>query len=309
MKSFKVFAVLALLALAGCNDIVPTGHVGMVKKTSGFVGSVLAPGHHQCYGRDRLYLVEVSDKNYKVPLTVLCRDKVNFKFDVQVLAAVNRLEVDKIKDAFKNVTPDSNRTLSADQLFRMYCEPLVEQEAKKIVSNYETMEIADKRAEVLNLVRAAVTKSLSGSIIKVKRVTVNNLDFPDAIEKAQEDKLKRQVEIEGIKAEAEKCLVEERNKLEIAQIEYKRRLVEAAMIADFNKIVGSSLTPSFLAWWQLKVFGEAAKGPNNWGFIPYTDHSSPANTASLQKAEKLVIDQELLKRIERAKRENTGGKK
>jgi len=142
------------------------------------------------------------------------------------------------------------------------------------------------------------------SLIEIKQVTMNNDDFPEFVTKAQEEKVKRRVEIETEGAEQEKRVIIAENNLKIAELQYKVELVEASMIADSNKIIGSSITGGYLAWWQLKVLGEAAKGPNNWGFIPYNDfvnHQPETSKLTERLSPEGVVDAALIQRIQEAK--------
>jgi len=296
----QLLAGILLLAATGCSEQVPSGHMGRVQGLSGFSGNALAPGYHTCYGRDVMKLMEVTDKRFDIPMSVLCRDQLNFKFNIGVLVSVDKSKSQLINDAFENVVPANGNVITAEQLFKMYVEPIVDQEARKIVSRYETKEIAAKREEVIASVRTATTEAIDSSLLSVKRITINNMDFPDIITQAQEAKAQRQVEVETMKAETEKQLEKARGQLKVAQIEYERRLIEAAMIADSNKIIGSSITPGFLAWHELKVLGAAAQGPNNWGFIPYSNNAQRAlQTGDLGST---TIDAELRQRIDAAKK-------
>jgi regulator of protease activity HflC (stomatin/prohibitin superfamily) len=301
----RLIAVLLSLplmaALSGCNTQVPTGHIGKVRTLTGFEGKPLGPGLHTCYGRDKMHLLEVSDKQFDIPMAVLCKDQLNFKFNIGALVAVDKTKTEQINDAFENVTPAENNTITAQQLFDMYVRPVVDQEARKIVSRYKTTEIASKREEVIEGIRAASVKAIGSSLMTVKRITVNNLDFPDVITAAQEARAKRQVEVETMKAETERQLEKARGQLKVAQVDYERTLVESAMIADSNKIIGASITPEFLAWHELKVLGQAAQGPNNWGFIPYSNNAQKVLATNPAKATKLVIDAALMRKIEEAR--------
>jgi len=294
-KYLIVLGLISLLGVFGCNDTVPPGHVGMVRTPQGLTGDVLAPGLHTCWGRDKMQLVEVSDKTYKQKMNVLCTDELNFGFSVHILASVNKSKKELIKSVFENVTPSEGGVVTARQLYDMYVRPVVDQEARKAVGKYATSQLVKNRLKVIQETGASIQEALGDSIMNIKRISVTNLDFPDSITKAQELKATRRVEIETEKAEQEKRIVIAKNKIKTAQLEYKRRLIEAAMIADANKIIGSSLSQEYLAWWQLKVFSKAALGNNNWGFIPYTDHTN-------QKfgIKKLAIDAALRKRIEQA---------
>jgi len=262
----------------------------------------LAPGYHTCYGRDVMHYMEVTDRQFDIPMAVLCKDQLNFNFNIGVLVAVNREKTELIKEAFSNVIPTSGNTLTIQELFDMYVKPVVDQEARKVISRYETSEIASKREEVIGAVTAAVEAAISSSLLKVKRITINNMDFPDAITKAQEARAERQIAIETMKAQTLTEMEKARGQLQVAQIEYQRRLVEAAMISDANKIIGASITPEFLAWHEIKVLGQAALGPNNWGFIPYNSNTMKVlGNATLGATQERALDAELLRRLDDAR--------
>lgn len=293
---------LSLLVLMGCMKEVPAGHVGHAWEPGGFEGEILNPGRHECFGRCKMYLMETGDRLTKINMSVLCQDQLNFKFDVKVLTAVDKTNPDKIKAAFENIVPPSETPLkiTSAQLFEMYVEPVVDQTARGVVSKYRTDEISSNRAKIITELQAAIKEEFKGSLVMAKRITVNNLDFPAALTEAQEEKAKRRIEIETEKAEQEKRLIKANNELELAAVNYKRELIEASMVADANKIIGSSITPAYLGYKQLEVIQAAASGPNNWGFVPYTDHM---NNIKWTQSEG-ILDAELLRRVQEARKGN-----
>lgn len=282
-----------------CKEQVPPGHVGMCRTVDGFEGEPMPAGFHTCWGPGSdMYLLEVSDKEQIINMNVLCKDSLNFKFDVAVLTAADRENKALLKEMFENITPRAGNTISGDQIFLTYAKSVVDQEARKVVSKYETNQIVAKRPEIIAEIQSSINAALKGSIVKVKRVTVNNLDFPEVVTAAQEERARRQVEIETEKAEQQKRLLKAQNALKVASLEYEQSLLEASMISDSNKIIGQSITPEYLAWWQMKVMSEAASGPNNWGFIPYTDFSSNMTTNPAKwTSSKNLVDDELRNKI------------
>lgn len=299
----NVALVLICAFLSGCatmcKEQVPPGHVGMCRTVDGFEGKPLAAGWHECWGPgSQMYYLEVSDHEQVINMNVLCKDSLNFKFDVAVLTAADRGNEKLLKEMFENITPHAESTITGDQIFATYARSVVDQEARKVVSKYETNEIVDKRPQIIEEIQSSIDQALGGTIVKVKRVTVNNLDFPDVVTKAQEERAQRQVEIETEKAEQKKRLLKAQNALKVASLEYEQQLLEASMIADSNKVIGQSITPEYLAWWQMKVMSEAAQGPNNWGFIPYTDFGSNMTTnPGKWTSGKRLIDEELRNKI------------
>lgn len=307
----SVALVLICAFLSGCATMckaqVPPGHVGMCRTVDGFEGKPLPAGWHTCWGPgSEMHYIEVSDHEQVINMNVLCKDSLNFKFDVAVLTAADRGNEELLGEMFESITPQNGTTITADQIFQTYARSVVDQEARKVVSKYETNEIVDKRPQIIAEIQTSIDSALGGTIVKVKRVTVNNLDFPDVVTRAQEERAQRQVEIETEKAEQKKRLLKAQNALKVASLEYEQQLLEASMISDSNKVIGQSITPEYLAWWQMKVMSEAAQGPNNWGFIPYTDFGSDmtTNPAKWTSGKKLV-DEELRMKI-REIREKAG---
>ena len=305
MKQFLILLTFVSTLLGACSDPVPAGHIGRTWEPSGFTEELLSPGYYSCWNRCKMYLMEVTDKDFSVPMKVLCADSLNFEFSVNVLVAVDVNKPEMVKDAFANLKPQEETkdgySFTVEQLFETYVQPVVDQESRKVVSKYKTTEIVQKRIQVIEEVLAAVTKATQGSILTVKRVTVGNLDFPDVVTQAQETKAKRQVEIETAKAQARIEEAKAQAKLKLAEIQYKQELIEAAMVADANKVIAGSITPQYLAYKQLTVLQHAALGPNNWGFVPYADVTNKPVDTSKWATPSGIVDAELIQRIKDAR--------
>lgn len=295
---YLIMFFIALLT-TGCLDTVPAGHLGSCLTSTGF-GSVEESGSISCWGlfhKARLHNVEVSDADHSVKMNVLCKDSLNFSFNINVLASTNK---DNIKEILKQVTASEFRdgyyVITGKDVFDRYAKNLVDQEARRVVSKYETAEIVLNRERILNELQKAMAEAFKGNkMVNIKRVTVNNLQFPEVITKAQEQRAQRNVEIETEKAEQSKRRLKLVNQMELAEANAKIALIEAQVVADTNKIIGSSITPGYLAWYQTHTFSEAAKGPNNWGFIPYNPDASK-NVDALPAA----IDAATRKRLDNA---------
>ena len=306
VKRFFFLAILLAMvgSLMACSEPVPGGYVGKVRTPDGFTGDLLAPGNHTCYGRDAMYLLEVSDTKRDVTIHQLTTDKINFSATIGVLFSVNRPDRKAVNDAFDNITPaPGGTTISAQQLWNMYIQPVADEEARGVYAQYDSKEIVSKRPAIVQEVATAVKNAFPSGLIKIKLVTVNNDDFPDEITKAWENRAAELVKVQTERAKQERLIVAKQNQLSLENLDYQIQLVRAANIADSNKIIGNSITPGYLAWWQLKVLSQAASGPNNWGFIPYTDFVNGKSGTNI--ADRLsgggMIDAELLQRIQDAR--------
>ena len=303
-RSYKFLIMLLSLALLGltngCTVDVPGGHVGKVKSPSGFDGDLLSPGRHPAWGHDIMYFIEVSDKQLSVEINQLTTDRINFKAVIGVLFAVDRTNKKAMDEAFGNITPAGQfNTITAQQLFETYVKPLADQEARGIYSKYASTEVVKNRQNIVEEVKTAITAKFTGGLIIVKQVTVNNDDFPLEVTKAWENRAQESIGVEIEKAKQSRKMIEKENALALEQIDYEIQLVKAANIADANRIIGNSISPGYLAWWQLDVLGKAASGPNNWGFIPYTDYTNGKGADILASRTSLsgLVDAELMKRI------------
>ena len=305
MLDSKWAFVVMFLLLSGCattcKERVPSGTVGMCKTTDGFEEKPLAPGWHTCWRRgSKMHHLEVSDQEYVIDMNVLCQDSLNFKFDVAVLASVNKEDPKKVVHLFQELKPKKEAYIPAPQVFNTYARKVVDQEARKVVSKYKTTDIVGSRKKIIEEIRTNVTNALDGSIVKVKRVSVNNLDFPKVVTEAQQKKARRKVEIKTEKAQQKKRKLKAKNDIEIAKMNYRKRLIEAATTADSNKIIGNSISKGYLGWWQLKVLRDAAKGPNNWGFIPYSDMAN--GQIQSMDTSKHVLEEELENKIRKLRK-------
>lgn len=304
MKRFLFLFLVVLSTLfagpIGCTEAVPGGFVGRTWEPHGFEGGLLKPGRHACWGRCQMYLMESTDKTFTVPMSVLCDDSLNFSFNIDVLVAPNFDVPAAVTRAFENLRPQSGNVFTLDQLFATYVRPVADQEARKVVSKYKTEEIVRKRVQIIEEVRTAVLVATSESLLKVKRVTVGNLDFPDIITRAQEAKAQRRVEIDTARAEGMKRAAEAEAKLKLARLEAQRELVEAQAIADANRIIATSITPQYLAYKQIEALKLAADGDNNMFLVPYTDAVNQPLDTSRWDASTAVMDASLIERIRQA---------
>ena len=293
--------LLALLAsTVGCRETVPAGHIGRTWEPGGFQGNILKPGKHDCWGWCEMYRMEATDQAFDIPMNVLCADNLNFSFVINTLVSVNLDNADAVKAAFENLKPAGDHLFTVHQLFMTYIKPVADQEARKVVSKYKTPELVQKRSQVIEEVRAAVAEATGTAILKVKRTTVGNLDFPDVITRAQETKAEKQVEIETARAEGEKQAAQAQARITLARIQAQEKLLRAQSEADANRILAASVSPQLIMWRQWEVMEAAAGGENNLFLIPYTDTANGGLDASKWLKPQGILDAGLLKRIQDA---------
>lgn len=246
---FGLFALLALVvvSMSSCNQVVPAGYVGMVKTTSGIQEEVLQPGHHTCWGRDEMYLLETLESTETIKLDILCKDELNFAFDVKVRSKVNYGNAKDLK-AILNGQGSKIKAgvLSYETLFKIYVEPIVDATSRATVSKYSTMQISTNRDKIRKTIFEEVQKQLKGTPMTVTSINLSNFDYPDVVTKAMEAKKKREIDIETEKANQALEVLQIKNREIIADLEITVKAKEAKAEAIYIKIIEGALNKNYL---------------------------------------------------------------
>ena len=79
----RIGLLIVILLAVGCTQRVSPGYVGMVMTPGGLTGEALAAGNHTCWGRDKLVVIETKEETVTEELKVLCKDDLNFGFDLK----------------------------------------------------------------------------------------------------------------------------------------------------------------------------------------------------------------------------------
>jgi len=275
-----VFSIVAAIMVA-CNPVVmfqeevPPGYVGMVMQPGGFTGTVLQPGKHTAYGRDKLVIIETRELVSNMPLSILCQDDLNFKFNLALrtrLRATDGKSVTQLLNKQGSLIKwhrGSLGELPFSSVVQTYVSQVADATTRGIVSKYQTMQIRESRQEITKAIHEELSKALEGTPVELMLVALNNFDYPDIITRAMEIKKQREVEIQQEKAEQAKKLLQMENRLKLAQKSKEVRVTEAEAEAASNLILGKSITPQFLEIRRLenqKLLYEQI-GPNDKFFL------------------------------------------
>lgn len=150
-----------------------------------------------------------------VDLTPLASDNSTVKdFDLSVIYSVNPSSVAEIyvekNKGFHALTEEGDTLLMYN-----YIHQLARNAAYKVARRYESLKMADNRAEIEQLVRAEIVQQLNaeklGTAINVSQVLVrqvlpadNIVNSANALVQAQNEQKKKEVEVSTAKLEAER---------------------------------------------------------------------------------------------------------
>ena len=251
----KLFLVVCLFVVVGCNVSVPVGHVGMVKEPGGLNGSVLQPGLRSCFGRDQMTLIQTSESVFKESMQIRCADKLNTKSFNLVLRVAPKISngADYIRIMKEQGAKMVGTVITADILYEVYVKQTARNIARLVVSKYNSDELVENRAVIQAGINKGLRTALEGTPVVLKAALVNNLDPPDVITDAISAAKKRELEISKEKASQAIKLLQAKNRMAVAEQEKLTLAKEAEAEAAYMLIIGKSLTPEFLERRRLKV--------------------------------------------------------
>lgn len=260
LKTFVLF--YALVMLIGCTKEVPIGYIGMVQERGGLTGKVLAPGRHQCWGIGvRMVLLEASENVSAEPMSILCADELNFKFDLKIRGQIAGTDGKIVKNVLNNkgsaatpLSPNSRTVmLGYDAMYKTYIQPQARSIARGVVSKYQTTEIRPNREVIDAEIKKKIITSLEGTPMIVNMVASSNYDYPDIITQSMERKRQREIEIKEEEAKQAVQLLKADNRMKLAQKMVVVRAAEGRAEAAYLKQVSPALSGNYVKLRQIEA--------------------------------------------------------
>jgi regulator of protease activity HflC (stomatin/prohibitin superfamily) len=279
------FVVLLSLGAVGCGtwQDVPVAHFGRrfsrrgpidLAGGAGFTGPVLPPGTYQLGPYDQMVLVDCATDTLHDPLTVTTQDGVEFGIDIYVRFAAN-CEQQSVIEIMQTLSPEEGHTVTSQQLFTTYIRPALASVVREIISPHRANELNGLQQELVADIRERFTQDIEaqeGSIIHVYEVSLSNLDFPDALDSANEQRAvqtimrdtavaeRERVQAETATAEARVLLAQRQGEAAGAEVAARIQAEGAAQAARIDAI-GAALerNPAYL---QYGIYEQAGASGN-----------------------------------------------
>jgi len=265
--------VLSLVLLAACGkEDVPQAHKGMMFDRTGALafysggdgleGDILSPGTYYTGIYDEVRVVECSPDTVKEELTSLTKDGVQFGLDVYVTMNVNCDDA-VVKQLFNAIAPTKGRVISREQLYATYVRPALGEAVREAIATEVANDINGNREAILKKVREQFDLALKErTFVQVTALVISNMDYPEAMDKANTERAVQAVLKDKAIAEREKVEAEIETAKQKQDLSLAEGKVEAAKIDE----IGAALrrNPEFLQYdMQLKMPGiYAAAGAN-----------------------------------------------
>lgn len=274
VRQAKMISVaMGCLLLNGCSLLgekveVPPAHVGKVLTKDGYKAENYGPSRFRldpCFAYcDSLVLLETSDQPVKEKFALFMpKDQLNMGFDLRMTVSVDEQEIDSI---YKRV-PSENGLISFRKIYTTYAQPIIRDVARQIMAEYTINEVASSRERLSAELQKAIGEALASAPLKLKRLGLADVQFPEIITRAKEQAAERREQIEREKAQFEIQKIQQERELAQAQMQRAIDREKAEATKEVNEILAKSVTDKYLSYRSLEVLEKMA-GSSNKVFVP-----------------------------------------
>lgn len=240
MKSACIF--VATLALSGCATVdVGPGQVGVLWSANGGTQpSTYAEGTHYLGSGDQVSIYDLRTTSHDEELAVIAANGLGIKLDASILYHADPKEVVQLQ---KEIGPD---------YYTRVLEPVLRSEARRVIGQYTPEEIySTKRDLIEREIREGLREKIEGKHIALEAVLIRNVELPEAIRHAIDQKLAAEQEVLKMKYV-----------VDVAKAVAEQRRIEAQGIADYNQTVAASLTTPMLEFDRIQELNRLAASSN-----------------------------------------------
>jgi len=268
MKTTTRFGALLLLlsaaaVSAGCNYAqIGDGELGVVRTPAGVSPTPLQTGDWQIGHSDSVTLYDARSEQRDEHLEVLAANGLKIGLDTSIRYHVRP---DEIVALDKELGPNFYDTL---------LRPTLSSQARRVAGRYQPEEIySTQREQIEKQINEGITKAVTGRHIDVEAVLIRNVQLPDAIQAAINDKLQaeqaalkmkfviaqQQADVQRQKIAADGEADAERIK---AQSLADAKRIDAQATADSQKLLKANLSNDVLRYYEIQSQTALANSPN-----------------------------------------------
>ncbi|MCP4284411.1 MAG: hypothetical protein GY792_08175 [Gammaproteobacteria bacterium] len=236
------------LWLFGTNPNTPAGHEGYVFErprmfgNGGFRGELKGPSNFGIsLWRNEVTNVDFRPQTYAENFKILAKDELNITFRYQSIMRVKPGTIKEVVEEF-----------SGRAFYTRYIKEPLRAMVRKNVQSLKSREIKEKRKEIAESVAVELKEYLVSTPFVLVSSVVGNIDYPEVVTKAVENKLA-----------AQQLLDEKETQREIAKKDAEIRIEEAMGIAEAQRIINTTLTQNYLQHEAINAQLKMASSPNH----------------------------------------------
>ncbi|MGO9831084.1 MAG: prohibitin family protein [Myxococcaceae bacterium] len=236
----RLMVLCALFLIPSCVTVGP-GQAGVLWKAGGGTQKEsYGEGEYMVWIQNHMYVYDLRVMSNDEKLNVIANNGLSISLDATVRYRIAPNEVVALQE---EIGPD---------YYNIILEPLVRSDARRVVGRYSPEEIySTKRDVVEREIREQLVSRAAGKHLIIEAVLIRNVELPPAIRQAIDQKLA-----------AEQEVLKMQYVLDITKATADQRRVEAQGIADYNRTVSSSLSPSILEFERILQLEKLAASGN-----------------------------------------------
>ena len=283
MKKIIFMIIVSLFMLTGCSnkERVPSGEVGKILTQNGFAPEILQPGAYtvcgitdvligKCY--NELILLDTIEGQYTEKVTIRMKDNLNLIADhIRIRVTIKR-DPKIFNSIFNQIKPNENNIISLDKVYNTYGKLIVTRDVREILSKYTIDDVRLNYARISAEIYKRIKEDFKSTPLEVLDFSVGRFIYPKTYEKMVELAKQKEVEIKKIEAENIIKMKKAKAEMELAKARYAIKMQEAKRIADYNKMLGKSVTPQLLELRKLEIqekMMDNLRGNQNVVYMPY----------------------------------------
>ncbi len=283
-----VLMALAITAVA-CSTTtieVPPAHVAKLQTKSGLAEDIIQPGliklQNRCSGCDQIIIAEVSDYAVEESMRVFMpTDQLNLQVDVR---GIYRIDPTKFNEVFARIPAQdtgnvrvvqggdgtSNRVkfITMRQAYETYAKQVVREATRTVLTRHSIIHVMQNRESVGAELHQQVIDSLDVTPLEPTIFGFADIQPPDIIVTANEQKREREIAIERAEAEKLVALTQAEAEREVALKQQEIDLIEAETQKLVQDVLNQSVSPQFVTQRYLRVLQALAENENTV-FVPF----------------------------------------
>ena len=236
----KIALLASTIGLGACTTVGP-GRIGILwTSMSGTQNQTYGEGAYDVFPWNTMYVYNLRTQNHDEVLDVIASNGLNIKLDASIRYHVNPKEVVALQ---REIGPD---------YYDVVIAPILRSEARRVIGQYTPEEIYSTKRDVIEReIREGLKTKMAGKHIALEAVLIRNVELPDAIRRAIDQKL-----------EAQQDVLRMKYILQVAQSQADQKRIEAQGVADYNHKIANSLSPTILEFERIQQLSRLATSPN-----------------------------------------------
>ncbi len=232
---------LAILAtIGGCATVGP-GQVGVLWRASGGTqAETYGEGVHAIAPWNDLSVYDLRSMSHDEVLDVIAVNGLGIKLDASVRYHLNPNEVVALQ---REIGPE---------FYTKILEPVLRSEARRVFGRYTPEEIYSTKREIVEReIREGLATKIAGKHLVLEAILIRDVQLPDAIRRAIDQKLAAEQEVLKMKYV-----------LEVSKATADQKRIDAQGIADYNHTIAASLSPPILEFERIQQLDKLAASAN-----------------------------------------------